>query len=50
LLDFRELAARGNFRIIKEMPIIGSRAVDRALFANLRAQNALYVLERAATN
>jgi methionine biosynthesis protein MetW len=46
--DFRELAARGNFRIVKELPIIGSRAVDRAWAANLRAHSALYVLERAA--
>jgi methionine biosynthesis protein MetW len=45
--DFRELAARGNFRIIKELPIIGERAVDRAWGANLRAHSALYVLERA---
>ncbi|WP_092053166.1 methionine biosynthesis protein MetW [Planctomicrobium piriforme] len=49
MLDFRELAQRGNFRIVKEIPIIGDRAVDRALFANLRAHSALYVLERAAT-
>lgn len=47
MLDFRELAARGNFQIVKEIPIIGSRAVDRALLANLRAHSALYVLERA---
>ncbi len=47
MLDFRELAKRGNFRIIKELPIIGDKAVNKALFANLRAHNALYVLERA---
>lgn len=45
--DFRELAAQGNFRIVKELPIIGSRAVDRAWAANFRAHSALYVLERA---
>jgi methionine biosynthesis protein MetW len=45
--DFRELAAQGNFRILKELPIIGSRAVDRAWGANLRAHSALYILERA---
>ncbi|MBX3442050.1 MAG: methionine biosynthesis protein MetW [Planctomyces sp.] len=45
--DFRELAARGNFRIVKELPMIGGRAVDRAWGANLRAHSALYVLERA---
>lgn len=47
MLDFRELAARGNFRILKELPIIGDRAVDRAFCANLRAHSALYILERA---
>jgi methionine biosynthesis protein MetW len=45
--DFRELAAQGNFRILKELPIIGNRAVDRAWSANLRAHSALYILERA---
>ena len=47
LRDFRELAARGNFRIVKELPIIGGRAVDRAWASNLRAHSALYVLERS---
>lgn len=47
LRDFRELAARGNFRIEKELPIIGGRAVDRAWASNLRAHSALYVLERS---
>jgi len=47
LRDFRELAGRGNFRIVKELPIIGGRAVDRAWGANLRAHSALYILERS---
>jgi methionine biosynthesis protein MetW len=46
MLDFRDLAGRGNFRIVKELPIIGQYAVDRAWMANLRAHSALYVLER----
>lgn len=46
MLDFRDMAKRGNFRIVKELPIIGSRAVDRAWMANLRANSALYILER----
>jgi methionine biosynthesis protein MetW len=46
LYDFRDLAARLNFRIIRELPIINGRAVDRAWAANLRAHSALYVLER----
>jgi len=47
MLDFRELAGRGDFRIVNEIPIIGDRAVDRACYANLRAHSAMYVLERA---
>lgn len=47
MLDFRELAGRGNFRIVKEIPIIGTRAVDRAWHANFWAHCAMYVLERA---
>jgi methionine biosynthesis protein MetW len=46
MLDFRDLADRGNFRIVKELPIIGQYAVNRAWMANLRAHSALYVLER----
>jgi methionine biosynthesis protein MetW len=46
MLDFRDLSKRGNFKIVKELPIIGERAVNRAWFANLRAHSALYVLER----
>ena len=45
--DFRDLAARGNFRIVKELPVIGQKAVDKAWLANLRAHSAIYVLERA---
>ena len=46
MLDFRDLAKRGDFRIVHELPIIGSRAVKRAWLANLRAHSALFVLER----
>jgi len=46
MLDFRDLARRGNFQIIIELPIIGQRAVQRAGGANLRAHSALYVLQR----
>lgn len=46
MYDFRDLAARLNFRIVKEFPIIKGRAVDRAWAANLRADSAMYVLER----
>lgn len=44
--DFRDLASRLNTRIVRELPIIHGRAVDRAWMANLRAESALYVLER----
>ncbi|MFV0445499.1 MAG: methionine biosynthesis protein MetW [Planctomycetaceae bacterium] len=46
MLDFRDLARRGNFRIVRELPIIGTRAVNQAWLANLRANSALFVLER----
>lgn len=48
MLDFRDLARRGNFRVVRELPVIGDRAVDRAWLANLRAHSALFLLERAA--
>jgi methionine biosynthesis protein MetW len=47
MLDFRDLAQRGNFRVVRELPVIGDRAVDRAWLANLRAHSALFVLQRA---
>ena len=43
--DFRDLAESLGFKILKELPIIKDRAVDRAWAANLRANSALYVLE-----
>jgi len=44
--DFRELVASLGFRIVRELPIVKGRAKDRAWAANLRADSALYVLER----
>lgn len=44
--DFRVLARRLNFEIVRELPIIHGKAVDRAWLPNLRAESALYVLER----
>jgi len=46
MTDFRALAADLNIQIRQERPIINGRAVDRAWAANLRADSALYVLER----
>lgn len=45
MYDFRDLADSLGVRIVKELPIIKGRAVDRAWAANLRADSALYVLE-----
>lgn len=47
--DFRDLALRLGCRIVDEVPMIGTRAVPNAWAANLRADSALYVLERSAT-
>jgi methionine biosynthesis protein MetW len=44
--DFRDLAGLLGLRIVRELPIINGRAVDRAWAANWRADSALYVLER----
>ena len=46
--DFRELVDSLGFRIVRELPIIKGRAKDRAWAANLRADSALYLLERPA--
>jgi methionine biosynthesis protein MetW len=46
MYDFRDLVERLGIRILKELPIIRGHAVDRAWAANLRAESALYVLER----
>jgi methionine biosynthesis protein MetW len=47
MTDFRDLAEMVRFRIVKELPIIHGRALRRAWAANLRAESALYVLERS---
>lgn len=46
LADFRGLIERLGIRILQERPIMRGRAVDRAWLPNLRADSALYVLER----
>lgn len=43
--DFRDLVASLDLHVLKILPIIKNRAVDRAWAANLRAESALYVLE-----
>jgi methionine biosynthesis protein MetW len=46
MYDFRELVAVVKGRIVKELPMKRGRAVDGAWAANLRADSALYVLEK----
>jgi methionine biosynthesis protein MetW len=45
--DFRELLESMGLRIVKERPIINGRSVDKAWAANLRADSAFYLVERA---
>ena len=44
--DFRDLVAVVSGRIVRELPMIGGRAREYAWGANLRADAAVYVLER----
>ncbi len=46
LADFRVLIERIGIRIVQERPIIRGRAVDHVWLPNLRADSALYILER----
>ena len=46
LRDFRSLCEKQHINIIREVPIIKRRAIPDAWAANLRAESALYVLER----
>jgi methionine biosynthesis protein MetW len=46
MLDFRDLVARVNVRLVEEVPIIRGQAVPRAWAPNLRADSALYVVEQ----
>ena len=45
MVDFRELCLRMQFKIVIEVPIVSGRAADGVWGANVRAENALYVLE-----
>jgi methionine biosynthesis protein MetW len=45
MVDFRELCEQMEFRIVVEIPIIRGEAARGAWSANVRADNALYVLE-----
>ncbi|MSR56614.1 MAG: methionine biosynthesis protein MetW [Planctomycetaceae bacterium] len=46
MIDFRALVDVVGGRIVRELPMIGGRAIERAWAPNLRAEFALYVLER----
>lgn len=45
--DIRDLVEQLGMKVVREIPIIGGRPVERAWWANLRADSAMYVLERA---
>ena len=45
MIDFRELCERMQFKIVHEIPIIRGQSAAGAWGANVRADNALYVLE-----
>ena len=47
MIDFRELCEQMKFKIVVEIPIIRGKAAEGAWAANVRADNALYVLEHA---
>src|SRR5690606_16948948 len=48
--DVRVLVDLVGASIVKELPIMNGKAVDRGWAANWRADSALYVLERASSN
>lgn len=45
MIDFRELALRMGLRIVREVPIIRGQPVEKVWWSNLRAENALFVIE-----
>jgi len=49
MYDFRDLVAIVGGRIVKELPMIKGQSLDGAWGANLRADSALYVLEKQPT-
>ena len=46
--DIRDLVNQLGVTVVREIPISGGRPVGRAWWANLRADSALFVLERAS--
>lgn len=45
MIDFRELCEQMRFKIVHEIPIVRGKAASGAWAVNMRADNALYVLE-----
>jgi methionine biosynthesis protein MetW len=45
--DIRDLVEQLGMKVVREIPIIGGRPAERAWWANLRADCAMYVLERS---
>jgi len=50
MLDFRDLIGQMHIRIVREIPVINGRPVQRAWAANLRADSALFVLEQSGSS
>jgi methionine biosynthesis protein MetW len=48
ILDFKDLIDRMRIKIVREVPVINGRPVQRAWAANLRADSALFLLEQSA--
>lgn len=48
MTDVQDLVRMSGARIVKEIPILKGRAVEGAWAPNLRADSALYIIERAA--
>jgi len=46
MYDFRDLAERLDYRVVRERPIINDRVVDAAWASNIRAESCLFVLQR----
>ncbi|GIT29381.1 MAG: hypothetical protein Ct9H300mP1_14270 [Planctomycetaceae bacterium] len=46
--DIRDLVKQLGMTVVREIPIIGGAGFENAWWANLRADSALYLLERAS--
>ncbi|MCA9097743.1 MAG: methionine biosynthesis protein MetW [Planctomycetaceae bacterium] len=46
MIDVKDLVRNIDAKIVREIPIVAGRAVEKAWWPNLRAESALYVLEQ----